>query len=309
MNRHVDFDIGCLRSFLVVADTMSISRAAETVGRSQSTISQQIARLEELVGKELLLRRKGRVLGLTTEGARLVQHARRLLQMNDEAYTAMSGEVLSGSVRVGVPLDFFGRDFTSWLAQFKRLSPLVALEVEANQSENLMKRSERGEFDLAFFKQETGAMRGTVVLSEQLVWVCGPNHAPDAAQSLPLILFPEGCVYRRFAMASLQESQRPWHLSFVGPSFEFLRSAVIEGLGTTVLARALVTPPLRVVRHEVGLPVLPAVELVYSHGPRNKSRAAADLATFLTDCLLDTAPLPADPALLAPPRALLRQAL
>ena len=109
----MNFDIDCLRSLLVIADTMSFSRAAETVGRSQSTISQQIAKLETQVGKALLTRRKGRVLELTSEGGK------KILQLNDEAYASMSDDVLTGFVRLGVPLDFFGRDFTTWLARFK----------------------------------------------------------------------------------------------------------------------------------------------------------------------------------------------
>jgi DNA-binding transcriptional LysR family regulator len=215
MEISMNFDTDCLRSFLVIADTMSFSRAAETVGRSQSTISQQIAKLETQVGKPLLTRRKGRVLELTSEGGKLVQFARKILQLNDEAYASMSDEVLTGLVRLGVPLDFFGRDFTTWLARFKNRHPMVGLEVEANQSENLMKRSMRGEFDLAFFKQETGAKNGTVALREQLVWVSGPNYSGDDNESVPLILFPEGCAYRRCAIGALKDHKRSWHLSFV----------------------------------------------------------------------------------------------
>ena len=281
----MNFDIDCLRSFLVVADSMSFSRAAEAVGRSQSTISQQIAKLEMQVGKPLLTRRKGRVLDLTSEGGKLVQYARRILQLNDEAYVSVSDDALAGFVRLGVPLDFFGRDFTTWLARFKNRNPMVGLEVEANQSENLMKRSARGEFDLAFFKQETGARHGTVALREQLVWVSGPNYAGDETASVPLILFPEGCAYRRFAVAALKDHNRPWHLSFVSPSFECLRMAAVEGLGITVLARALVTPPLRIVRQDLHWPQLPTVELAYSYGRRSNSRAVGELANFLADSL------------------------
>jgi DNA-binding transcriptional LysR family regulator len=281
----MNFDIDCLRSFLVVADTMSFSRAAGIVGRSQSTVSQQIAKLETQIGKGLLTRRKGRVIDLTSEGGKLVKYARRILQLNDEAYASMSDDVLAGFVRLGVPLDFFGRDFTAWLALFKNKHPMVGMEVEANQSDNLQKRSARGEFDLAFFKQETGAKLGTVALREQLVWVSGPNYTPDAGDSVPLILFPEGCAYRRCAIAALKDHKRAWHLSFVSPSFECLRSAAVEGMGITVLARALVAPPLRVVRHGLRLPQLPTVELVYSYGRRSNSRVVSELANYLADSL------------------------
>src|SRR5258708_12259667 len=86
--RAVNLDIDCLRSFLMVADAMSFSRAAETVGRSQSTISQQIAKLETQVGRPLLSRRKGRVLELTSEGDRLVQFALRILHLTTHAFHA-----------------------------------------------------------------------------------------------------------------------------------------------------------------------------------------------------------------------------
>src|SRR5579863_8152721 len=208
----MNFDIDYLRSFVVVAKTMSISPAAETVGRSQSTVSQQIAKLEAQIGRDLLTRRKGRVINLTPEGGKLVQYARRILQLNDEAYASMSDDVLTGSVRLGVPLDFFGRDFTTWLGRFRNRHPMVGLEVEANQSENLMKHSARGEFDLAFFKQQAGARSGTVALREQLVWVSGPNYSPDAQESVPLILFPEGCAYRHNAISALRDHKRSWHV-------------------------------------------------------------------------------------------------
>ena len=282
----MNFDIDCLRSFLVVADTMSVSRAAESVGRSQSTVSQQIAKLETQIGKGLLVRRKGRVIELTSEGGKLLQYARRILQLNDEAYASMSDDVLTGFVRLGVPLDFFGRDFTRWLARFKTKHPMVGLEVEANQSENLQKRSARGEFDLAFFKQDTGAKLGAVALREQLVWVCGPNFTSASGELVPLILFPEGCAYRRCAIAGLQGEKRSWHLSFVSPSFECLRQAAVEGMGITVLARSLVAPPLRVVHHRLRLPHLPSIELVYSQGKRSNSRVVSELANYLADSLI-----------------------
>ena len=281
----MNFDIDCLRSFLVVADTMSISRAAESVARSQSTVSQQIAKLEAQIGKGLLARRKGRVISLTPEGGKLVQYARRILQLNDEAHASICDELLTGFVRLGVPLDFFGRDFTAWLARFKSKHPMVGLEVEANQSENLIKRSARGEFDLAFFKQLADAKHGAVALREQLVWACGPNFSADAAESIPLILFPEGCAYRRCAMTALRHHNRPWHVSFVSPSFECLKSAAVEGMGITVLARALVTAPLRVVHHGARLPQLPAVELAYSFGRRSNSRVVGELASYLAESL------------------------
>jgi DNA-binding transcriptional LysR family regulator len=286
----MNFDIDCLRTFSLVADTMSFSRAAQIVCRSQSTVSQQINKLERQVGKRLLRRRKGRVIEMTTEGSRLLQFGRRILQLNDEAYSSMSDDVLTGSVRLGVPLDFFGRNLTTWLAGFKNRHPMVALEVEANQSDNLLKRTERGEFDLAFFKQQSGTRRGTVVLREQLVWAAGRNFTPAPDASMPLILFPEGCAYRHLTLSALRKQRRPWHVSFVSPSFECLKTAVAENHGVTVLARALVSAPMHVVGHRAGLPRLPAIELVYMYGHKSRSRVVTELAHFLADSLTGSDP-------------------
>jgi len=124
MELSVNFDIDCLRSFLVIADTMSFSRAAETVGRSNRRLASRSRNSKPRLAKALLTRRKGRVLELTSEGGKLVQYARKILQLNDEAYASMSDDVLTGFVRLGVPLDFFGRDFTTWLARFKNRHPM-----------------------------------------------------------------------------------------------------------------------------------------------------------------------------------------
>jgi DNA-binding transcriptional LysR family regulator len=105
---------------------------------------------------------------------------------------------------------------------------------------------------------------------------------------VPLILFPEGCAYRRHAIAALQGQERKWQVSFVSPSFECLRAAAIEGMGVTVLARALVTPPLRILGLGRKLPPLPSVELAWARRKRSNSRLVSELAGYLSDSLVDS---------------------
>jgi DNA-binding transcriptional LysR family regulator len=154
----MNFDIDCLRSFVLVADTMSVSRAADGVGRSQSTVSQQIAKLETQVGKSFAVtsQRQGHRTDLGRWEATSVRAAhlaieRRGLRFNvrrraDGLRPAWSTITTSS-----------GATLPTWISLFKNIHPMVGLEIEANQSENLVKRSERGDFDLTFFKQETGA--------------------------------------------------------------------------------------------------------------------------------------------------------
>jgi DNA-binding transcriptional LysR family regulator len=65
---------------------------------------------------------------------------------------------------------------------------------------------------------------------------------------------------------------------------------VVEGLGITVLARALVTPPLRVVAQRFELPPLPAVEVAYMYGAEETPPVVAELARFLADSLANAGP-------------------
>jgi DNA-binding transcriptional LysR family regulator len=281
----MNLDIDCIRTFVHVAETMSFSRAAERVCRSQSTVSQQIGKLEEQVGKALFARRKGRVIEITRDGRKFLRYAGRILRLNDEAYSSLSEEKLTGTARLGVPIDFFGRKFAAWLAEFQSLHPMVGLEVESDQSDNLIKRTERGEFDLAFFKQDSGTKRGNVILREQMVWVASENFVGALDKPMPLILFPEGCAYRRHALATLGDHGISWRIGFVSPSFECLKTAVEEGLGVSVLARALVSPPMRVVGHNIGLPALPVIDVAFIYGRKDRSRVVVELAQFLADSL------------------------
>jgi hypothetical protein len=127
---------------------------------------------------------------------------------------------------------------------------------------------------------ETGAKLGTVALREQLVWVSGPNYSADDQDSVPLILFPEGCTYRRCAIAALENHRRSWHLSFVSPSFECLKSAAVEGMGSRAGRTA--------VADRSPWPAIAAAadrRTGYSHGRRSNSRVVSELANYLVDSL------------------------
>ena len=86
MSLPIDF----LRTFIAVADTKGFTRAGEWVNRSQSAVSMQIKRLEEVVGKPLF-ERIGKTVKLTTEGSLLMGYARRIVKEHDDAVMAWRG--------------------------------------------------------------------------------------------------------------------------------------------------------------------------------------------------------------------------
>src|SRR5215472_12123853 len=98
-------DVSLLRTLVAVERHGTFARAADHIGRSESAVSLQLKRLEILIGKPLF-HRAGRGMTLTEAGHTLLGYAKRMIELNDEALTASSGNTIEGVVRLGVPADF-----------------------------------------------------------------------------------------------------------------------------------------------------------------------------------------------------------
>ena len=185
-------DLELLRSFVSVVDAGGFTRAGERVHRTQSTVSQQIKRLEDDVGQPLL-NRNGKDVTPTEAGERLLSYARRLLALAEEARDVVARPESEGAVRLGVPEDFAAYRLAKLLAAFSRSHPGLRLDVRADQSANLKRELERGELDLALFKRAAGEKGGIAVWPERVHWVTSKSHPRDISTgSVPLIGFPIG---------------------------------------------------------------------------------------------------------------------
>src|ERR1700761_3761248 len=111
----VMLDLELLRSFVSVVEAGGFTRAGERVHRTQSTVSQQIKRLEEDVG-QVLLHRDGKDVRPTEAGERLLSYARRLLTLAEEARDVLARPGHEGAVRLGIPEDFAAYPLTKLLA-------------------------------------------------------------------------------------------------------------------------------------------------------------------------------------------------
>ena len=152
-------DLELLRSFVCVVDSGGFTRAGERVHRTQSTVSQQIKRLEDDVGQPLL-NRNGKDVTPTEAGERLLSYARRLLALAEEARDVMARPESEGAVRLGIPEDFAAYRLAKLLATFSRSRPGLRLDVRADQSTYLRRDLERGELDLALLKRDAGEKGG-----------------------------------------------------------------------------------------------------------------------------------------------------
>src|ERR1700744_346551 len=144
----LSLEIDLLRSFIVIAEVRALSRAASRIGRTQSALSQQMKRLEEIVDQPLL-QRTGRGVVLTEPGERLLIHAQRILRLHDEAMADLSGKGLSGSVRFGCPDDYAAVFLPPLLRQFSRQHPQAIVEVVCGPTPRLLEQLKKRAVDLA----------------------------------------------------------------------------------------------------------------------------------------------------------------
>jgi DNA-binding transcriptional LysR family regulator len=251
-------DLELLKTFVCVVDEGSFTRAAERVHRTQSTVSQQVRKLEELVGHALLLRdRTGQNISVTEHGEMLIHYARRLLALSSEAVEALASDLDLEILRIGVPEDFDARRMAVILAGFNRSRPEARLETVSGMSTDLKQKLATGAIDIALVKREPDSGPSWAAWPEALVWVKGAGV--DSTQGvLPLALFPQGCIYRQRAIRLLDVAQRPWRVAFGSHSLTGIQAAVASGLGLSVLPASAVLP-----EHTVctDLPELPPTEL------------------------------------------------
>ena len=266
-----------LRAFVTVVECGGFSQAAERLRRGQSAVSLQIKRLEDRLGVRLL-ERNPRHLSLTSEGELLLDHARRILRLNDELVARFAEHELSGVVRLGAPEDFATSHLPSVLAKFARSHPRVALEVTCELTLEVLERFRAGGLDIALVKREpSGALGGIRVWREPLVWVAANKEIAETERVLPLIVSPRPCVYRKRATDSLDTMGRLWRIAYTCGSLAGTHAAVRAGLGIAVLPKKMVPIDLTILNDEaLGLPDLKDTEMALVEAP-NPTPAAARL--------------------------------
>src|ERR1700690_4048365 len=182
----LDFEL--LRAFVAVADHGGFNGAAERLNLTQSTISQQIKRLE-LETKRPLFRRTTRSVALTDDGEMLLGDARRLLQLEEAARLRLSAPRLAGTVRLGVVEEVAGGTLPPALGRFAAIHPGVKLEVQIGVSADLIEQLNAGRLDVVFAKRPLGTSRGRLLWREPLVWAAADTFELIPGAAPPLALY------------------------------------------------------------------------------------------------------------------------
>lgn len=277
-----DLDTALLRAFVALAETLSFSRTAERIGRSQSAVSMQIQRLEDLLGARLFARDRRNV-ALTAEGEALLGDARRILALSDAMVARMREPDIAGEVRFASPEDFATQYLPEILGAFAAKHPRLRLHVTCDLTLRLVEALQRGEQDLIVVKQDPAEPypASQALWRERPVFVARDRAEPDAAgERVPLVVSPAPCVYRRRAVGALDAAGLPWDIAYTSPSYAGTVAAVRAGLGITVLPRTMVPDGLVALDGGQGWPALPEVEIALLAAPRADAATVA-LASFI----------------------------
>jgi DNA-binding transcriptional LysR family regulator len=276
-----------LKAFVAVADHRSFTRAAAMLNRTQSAVSMQIKRLEDRLGVELL-RRTTVSVELSSAGEGLLGYARRILMLNDEAVGRLREHKVEGMVRLGVMDDYGTFVVPPLLASFLASYPLIHVEMETGLTSSMPARLGEA-FDLVIAMHPEGRGEGEFLRREQAVWATGASHALEEQGPLPVALYPQGCLFRKWAIKALDAAKRPWRLAFVSHSLAAVEAIAAQGLAVTVVKAGIFPPKLRPLSDRDGMPSLPAADICL-HRAANLSQAGALLADHLRTTIRNEAP-------------------
>ncbi|HEY3786262.1 MAG TPA: LysR substrate-binding domain-containing protein [Steroidobacteraceae bacterium] len=281
-------DLDLLHSFVSVVDAGGFTRAGSRVHRTQSTVSQQIKRLEEKVGRTLL-NRDGKNLTLTSEGERLLAYARRILALASEAHDALKHES-HGFARLGVTEDFAAAHLPRLLRELKLAEPATVLNVHCAFSSALRYSLEHNELDLALIKRDSAVGGATCTWPEQLAWVVGRGYPADVQRDpVPLVVFGQACLYHNRSLHALESFGRTWRIAYSSPNTPGVQAAVSANLGIGLLPESAVLADHRILTRQDRFPLVTNTELALLTMPNPTARTRR-LAEFVIDFCNGVAP-------------------
>jgi DNA-binding transcriptional LysR family regulator len=277
-----NLDISLLRTFLHVAESGSMTVAANRLHMTQGAVSQQIKRLEEAFGCVVLERGKQGA-SLTVNGRRLLDRASKLVALNDEIWADMRTPEIRGQVKIGVPYDLVGTHLPPALRNYARNYPGVDISLISGSSTDLAHALSKGKIDLALVEEPLGSTTGECLAVEQLVWVGQCAGSVYAKRPLPICLVSETCVFRPAIFAALDSKSIEWRIVFDNASIEATSATVRTDLAVTAWLASTVPADLEILGKESGLPMLPKYAINLYLPKRGANAAGIAMAATIRD--------------------------
>ena len=276
-------DPDLLRTFVAIAESGSFTEAAQRVHRTQSAVSMQMKRLEDVTGKRLF-EKAGRGVVVSRDGDLLLPHARKLLRAHQDVMAALQDNVVDGRVRIGAPDDYASTYLPASLRRFSASHPRVEVELVVKPSSELMASIEAEDgVDLALATECNVDRQGLLLAHEPLVWVTAADHDAHERDPLPLAVYHGVCSFRAATLEALAARGRASRVAYSTLSIAGIRAAVSAGLAVSTLLRPTVPDEFRILGERDGFPPLPSFGVILVRATNRRSPAADALAAHVVE--------------------------
>jgi DNA-binding transcriptional LysR family regulator len=263
-----NLDITTLRSFVAVAESGGVTRAAGFLNLTQSAVSMQLKRLEEMLGQRLL-DRSGRGVSLTPTGAQLLGYARRMVDLNDEIYARLTDQAWEGEIVLGVPHDIVYPVIPTVLQRVGRTHPRVKVQLISSYTRELRQQFARGEADVILTTEDRLGPEGETLTEVPLRWV-GAREG-QIWKTRPLRLgFCRFCGFRPGALAQLDAAGIDWEMAVESDNDRTIEATVSADLAITACLEGHAAPQLGYIEAGAGLPDL-GMQMVNMYAGGKKS--------------------------------------
>lgn len=274
-----NLDVTTLRSFVTVAEHGGVTRAAGLLNLTQSAVSMQLKRLEELLGIDLFDRSNRRI-ALTANGDQLLVYARRMVDLNDELVARLTDQKFEGEIILGVPHDIVYPMVTKVLQEFAARFPRMKVQLISSYTNLLKQQFERGECDL-ILTTETGIGQGCEALHDlPLRWV-GAKGGQAWKQRPMRLAFSRACLFRPMAIDALDSAGIDWEISVETESDRTIEATVSADLAVHTMLEGTLPPHLEVIPHKGALPDLPVTHINLYGKDRVKGEAGRALYNLI----------------------------
>lgn len=241
-----NLDVTVLRSFVAVAQCGGVTRAAGFLNLTQSAVSMQLKRLEEIMDVDLL-DRAGRGVALTAAGEQLLGYARKMVSLNDEAFARLTHQDFAGEIKLGVPHDIVYPVIPHVLQRFVAEMPRMKVQMSTTYTTKLKKQFAQGELAL-MLTTETGAdadldAHVRKIAELPLQWFGAPQGQAHKQRPLQLAM-GRMCGFRPGVIAGLERAGIAWENAVDTDSDRTIEATTSADLAVTALLEGTAPPQL-----------------------------------------------------------------
>ncbi len=276
-----------LKVLITIVEARSFSAAALALGVSQPSISQQVKRIERMVGRTLFRRTRIGV-ELTSDGEAVVIYARAMLALTADLKQHLRQTTGTMNISVGMSEDFSRTALPVVLGLFMRSHPNVEMRIISGHYDMLAAAADTRAVDLAVMRRTAHLPNATPLWTAELAWNGSPSLVLPIADPVPLVLPMAPSPMRDVLIETLRAHGRTWRVPFESISLTSLEAALQAGIGVCAGPRSMPLVGVTQFDETSGLPPLPPAEFVMVEPVSTASVAIMAFAEVLREAAISS---------------------